>query len=237
MTFYECKQYGASLGLRRSLWCPAFLRGGMRTSFEKGGNVSRDGGYLACWEEDAIRKHMVFQGLLYHAGHRSLQQIVMALPPSRKICLPLVSSLSPSPPGSVCSKTWRTRQKNLKNWKFYFHKVKAKVNYNFISAPKRKKPELHPCPKRQALELWLQTHDTEIWNVAGSPQVVIFKCQFHASESWRPIRGVCKDSFQEWPNHFTIDGQTELANLESAVTEVWTKDGGKRHERSQLRDA
>lgn len=86
-------------------------------------------------------------------------------------------------------------------------------------------------------------HDTEIRNVAGSPQVVIFKCQFHASESWRPIRGVCKDSFQEWPNRFTIDGQTELANLESAghgqsaVAEVWTKDGGKRHERSRLRDA
>lgn len=47
------------MGLRRSLWCPAFLRGGMRTAFEEGGNVSRDGRHLACWEEDAIRKHTV----------------------------------------------------------------------------------------------------------------------------------------------------------------------------------
>lgn len=40
-----------------------------------------------------------------------------------------------------------------------------------------------------------------------------------------------------------VDGQIELAKLESAghgqsaVAEVWTKDGGKRHERNQLRDA
>lgn len=31
----------------------------MRTAFEEGGNVSRDGRHLACWEEDAIRKHTV----------------------------------------------------------------------------------------------------------------------------------------------------------------------------------
>lgn len=41
--------------------------------------------------------------------------------------------------------------------------------------------------------------------------------QFHASESWWPIHGVSKDSFQAWPSHFMIDGQTEVANLGFAV--------------------
>lgn len=43
------------------------------------------------------------------------------------------------------------------------------------------------------------------------------ECQFHASESWRPIHGASKDSFQAWPSHFMVDGQTEVANLGFSV--------------------
>lgn len=60
------------------------------------------------------------------------------------------------------------------------------------------------------------------------------ECQFHASESWRPIRGVSKDSFQAWPRHFVVDRQTEVTNLGSAIqgqkrtlSRMGAKDDGK----------
>lgn len=138
--------------------------------------------------------------------------------PSRKICLSLVSSLSPLlSPGSVCSKTWRRTKQKAEELKIFLSQSKS-----------QRQLQLHPCPQETspgAASLPQETGpgavDSNTWHhdlkCCWFSQEAISECQFHTSESRCPISGVSKDSFQAWLNHFTADRQTELGNLGSVV--------------------
>lgn len=77
---------------------------------------------------------------------------------------------------------------------------------------------LHPSLLQETGALGSKLRGRRLEMLLSLPRKLsISECQFHASKSWRPIRGVRKDSFQAWPRHFMVDGQTEVANLGFAV--------------------